>query len=56
LEDPIIDEAVQSANLPSTGLGIKLLEAAEKEDAERIADCLRESLRRGEVSITSPTL
>lgn len=54
LEDPLIEESVQTANLPSTHLGIKLLETAAQEDAERIADCLRESLISGEVSITSP--
>jgi hypothetical protein len=53
-EDPLIEESVQTANLPSTHLGIKLLETARQEDAERIADCLRESLGSGEVSITSP--
>lgn len=54
LEDPLIEDSVQTANLPSTHLGIKLLETATQEDAERIADCLRESLGSGEVSITSP--
>lgn len=54
LEDPLIEESIQSANLPSTHLGIKLLETATQEDAERIADCLRESLISGEVSIRSP--
>ena len=54
LQDPLIEESVQTANLPSTHLGIKLLETAAQEDAERIADCLRESLGSGEVSITRP--
>lgn len=54
LEDPLIEESIQSANLPSTHLGINLLETAKQEDAERIADCLRESLISGEVSIRSP--
>lgn len=39
--------------IPST-VGIKLLETATQEDAERIADCLRESLGSGEESIRSP--
>jgi hypothetical protein len=54
LEDPLIEESVQTANLPSTHLGIKLLYTATQEDADRIADCLRESLGSGEVSITRP--
>lgn len=54
LKDPIIEESIQSANLPSTHLSIKLLETATKEDAERIAECLRRRLNSGDVSITSP--
>ena len=53
-EDPLIEEAIQSANLPSIHLGIKLLETAAQEDAERIADCFRERLSSGEVSIQKP--
>jgi hypothetical protein len=53
-EDPLIEESIQSADLPSTHLGIKLLETATQEDAERIAGCLRERLSSGEVSIRSP--
>ena len=53
-EDPLIEESLQSADLPSTHLGIKLLETATQEDAERIADCLRDRLSSGEVSIRSP--
>ncbi|WP_461163537.1 hypothetical protein [Arthrobacter sp. R4-81] len=54
LEDPIIEESIESANLPSTHLSIKFKEAATQEDAERIADCLRQSSGGGNVSITSP--
>lgn len=53
-EDPLIEQSIESANLPSTHLAIKLLETATQEDAGRIADCLRENLGSGEVSITSP--
>lgn len=49
LEDPVIEEAIESANLPSTHLGIKLREAAKEEDAKRIADCLRRGLKSGDV-------
>ena len=54
LDDPIIEESLESANLPSTHLTIKLRETAKKADAERIADCLRRSLTSGDVSIISP--
>lgn len=53
-EVPLIEESIQSADLPSTHLGIRLRETATQEDAVGIADCLRESLGSGEVSITSP--
>jgi hypothetical protein len=53
LEDPI-EEAIESANLPSTHLGIKLRESAKEEDARRIADCLNRGLKSGDVSIVSP--
>ncbi|GAA3270986.1 hypothetical protein AAU01_13420 [Paenarthrobacter aurescens] len=51
LEDPLIDEAIQSANLPSTHLSIRLLETATQKEAERIADCLRANVGSGKVSI-----
>lgn len=54
MEDPIIEEAIASANLPSTHLSIKLRQAAKLEDAERIADCLRQGLKSGDISIKSP--
>lgn len=54
VEDPIIEETIESANLPSTHLGLKLQEAAKEEDAKRIADCLRRGLNSGDVSIVSP--
>lgn len=54
MEDPIIEEAIASANLPSTHLSIRLREAAKEEDAKRIADCLRRGLTSGDVSIVGP--
>lgn len=54
MEDPIIEEAIASANLPSTHLSIKLRKAGKKEDADRIADCLRQGLKSGDISIKSP--
>ena len=53
-EDPLIEESLQSADLPSTHLGIKLLETATQEGAERIADCLRPGVGGAEVAIRSP--
>lgn len=53
-DDPTIEESISSANLPSTHLSIKLREAGTKEDAQRIAHCLRRGLTTGSVSIRSP--
>lgn len=54
LEDPTIEESIESANLPSTHLSIKFKEEATQYDAERIADCLRQSSGSGNISITRP--
>lgn len=54
LKDPVIEDAYQSTDLPSTHLSIELLQTATKEDAERIAECLRQRLTSGDVSISSP--
>lgn len=54
VNDRSIEEAFQSADMPSSHLGIKLVASATAEDAQRIADCLRQTLQTGEVSISSP--
>lgn len=54
LKDAAIDEAIQTLDLPSTHLGIKLQKSAGEEDARRIAECLTGNLESGEVSIGSP--
>jgi hypothetical protein len=53
-EQAPIEEAIQSADLPSTHLDIKLLETATQEEAEQIADCLRPNVGKAKVSISSP--
>lgn len=55
LEDPSILTSVQSADLPSSRLGIELVSGATEEDAVRIADCLSAALVSGEISIGSPS-
>lgn len=54
LDDLAIEESIQTANLPSTHLSIKLQTTAAEADAKRIADCLHQSLESGDVSIASP--
>ncbi|MDM7989321.1 hypothetical protein [Arthrobacter sp. zg-Y877] len=54
LDDPSIEESLQSADFPSSHLGIRLVVSATAEDAQRIADCLKQTLSTGEVSISGP--
>ena len=54
LDDPVIDEAFQSADYPSSHLGIRLAASATAADAERIADCLQRNLESGTVTVTGP--
>lgn len=53
-EDPSVDLAVQSADMPSSRLGIRLSDGSTEADALRIAECLARELSSGEISITSP--
>ena len=53
-EHTLIEDAIQSADLPSTHLDIKLLKTATQEEAEQIADCLRPNVGNAKVAITSP--
>ncbi len=54
LDDAVIDEAFQSADYPSSHLGIRLAASATAADAQRIADCLRGNLDTGAVTVTGP--
>ena len=54
LADPSIVEAVQTADYPSSHLGITLAGSATAADAARIADCLRKALASGDVSVSGP--
>lgn len=53
--DPMIDSAVMSADLPPSGLGITLKPDATEDDAQRVAECLRNALTSGEITISRPT-
>lgn len=53
-EDPSVDLAVQSADMPSSRLGMRLLAGSTEADAFRIAECLASELSSGEISISSP--
>ena len=54
LDDPVIDEAFQSADYPSSHLGIRLAASATATAARRIADCLQTNLESGTVTVTAP--
>ncbi|WP_417218609.1 hypothetical protein [Arthrobacter sp.] len=51
----MIDSAVMSADLPPSGLGINLKPEATEDDAQRVAECLRNALTSGEITISRPT-
>lgn len=53
--DSMIESTVMSADLPSSGLGITLKPEAAEDDAQRIAECLRNALTSGEITISRPT-
>lgn len=52
--DPSVENAIVSADLPSSHLGMRLLPDSTEEDALRVADCLAETLTSGEIWIASP--
>ena len=53
-EDPSVETAVQSADMPSSHIGFRLIAGASEEDALRVAGCLEDSLSSGTISISSP--
>ncbi|WP_167043847.1 hypothetical protein [Salinibacterium sp. ZJ454] len=53
-EDPSIETAVQSADLPSSRLGMRLVPGSTEADALRIADCLAIALTGGQIWISAP--
>lgn len=53
--DPSIDTAVMTADLPTSGYGITLRADATEDDAQRIAECLRDSLTSGAITISRPS-
>lgn len=54
-DDPTIDTAVMTADLPVSGYGITLRADATEDDAHRIAGCLRDALSSGTITITPPS-
>ena len=53
-DDSSVETAVQSADMPSSHIGYRLIGGASESDALRIAACLEESLSSGTISISSP--
>ena len=53
-DDPSVESAVQSADMPSSRLGFRLKAGASEADAVRIADCVAPLLSSGELAIVSP--
>lgn len=53
-DDPSVETALMSADMPSSGLGISLVAGATSDDAHRVAACLDEALDSGVVTIMRP--
>lgn len=53
-DDPSVEIAVESADLPTSHLGFRLIAGASEADALRVAACLEEALSSGKISISSP--
>ncbi|WP_454149385.1 hypothetical protein [Microbacterium lacticum] len=53
-DDANIENAVLSADLPSSSLGVILVPGSSEQDARRIAECLQRTLISGEVTISAP--
>lgn len=53
-EDLSIETSVQSADMPSSRLGMRLVPGSTEADALRIADCLATALTSGKVWISAP--
>lgn len=53
-DDPSVELAVLSADMPSSRLGFRLKAGASEADALRVADCVAPLLTSGELTITSP--
>lgn len=52
--DASVDNAILSADMPASRLGITLKAGSLEEDAVRVAECLLGVLQGGEISILSP--
>ena len=53
-DDPSVEIAVQSADMPTSRLGFRLQSGASEADALRVADCVAMFLSSGELTIMSP--
>ncbi|SDD28987.1 hypothetical protein SAMN05216410_3122 [Sanguibacter gelidistatuariae] len=52
--DPSVERAFSTADLPSSRLGISLVPGATEDDAHRVATCLQDVLDSGNVTIGRP--
>lgn len=53
-DDPSVESAVQSADMPSSRLAFRLVSGASEADAIRVADCVSPLLSSGELTIAVP--
>ncbi|MCQ6270832.1 hypothetical protein M8J71_10100 [Pseudarthrobacter sp. R1] len=53
-DDPSVESAVMSADMPASRLGIRLDAGSSEIDALRVAECVDQALTSGEITIFSP--
>jgi hypothetical protein len=53
-DDPSVETAVLSADMPSSVYGLRLVSGSTEADALRLADCLAEARASDEITINSP--
>jgi hypothetical protein len=53
-DDPSVESAVISADMPSSNLGVRLKAGSSETDALRVAECVDQALTSGDITIFSP--
>jgi hypothetical protein len=55
-DDPSVESAVMSADMPSSHLAVRLNAGSSEVDAMRVAECVDQALTTGDITIFSPAV
>ena len=53
-DDPSVENAIMSADMPTSHLAVRLHAGSSEADAMRVAECVDQALTSGEITIFSP--